>query len=142
MDKRTALDKLIFMSLLRPKQEMIGGIPVLIDNAYFTASNNKYDVFEVNTNYFLTGWFDMVTPDAKIYTFGAANTDIGVMTARWFNDKSDISVDYWRPNASAEKTITSGGRFIVATVYKPTAADYYLFNATDNVYVFKGSNVT
>lgn len=140
----TGLKKLLALIASGKKVPMIDGLPVLVDNAMFSAANGKWDNYTETELYFLTGWYDTETNGAqKDYTFGpAGETNVSAnMTARWFNDKDATSVDYWRPFDAGEKKIITYGRFIIATVYKPTAADYYLYNNTDKRYVFKGKNV-
>lgn len=141
----TGLKKLLALIASHEKVQTIGGLPVLVDNARFPASNGQWNSYETSESHFLTGWYDTGTIGTqKTYTFGPAGeaSASGYMTARWFDDKDAISVDYWRPFDDKEKTIITLGRFIVATVYKPTAAGFYLYNNTDGKYVFKGNNVT
>lgn len=121
----------------------IDGIPVLFDNARYAAQNGAFNNFESSSDYFLTGWFDTGSTGSKQYEFGPANANTvsAYMAARWFDSKTGNSVDYWRPNDFNVKTVDSAGQFIVATVYKPTASTFYLYDKTNGVYLFKGKDV-
>lgn len=122
--------------------KMIGGLIVLIDNFRYSAQNGTFDGSgTIDSNYFIAGWFDTGSTSSKSYRWVQdANADY--MVARWFNDISARSVDYWRLNKGSEKVFSSAGRFIAATIYKPTAANYFLFDSTNNRYVIRGKNVT
>lgn len=128
--------------LMLPHIKTIGGLPVLIDNFRYSAQNGTVDGSgTIDGDYFIAGWFDTGSTSSKDYRFVQdANGDY--MAARWFNDISARSVDYWRPNKGSEKVFSSAGRFIAVTIYKPTAANYFLFDSTNNRYVISGKNVT
>lgn len=130
-------------ALLQPHIKTYGGIPVLVDDARYSASNGAFSSYTTDSNYFLTGWYDTGSTGTKRYDFGPANGSgiSAYMAARWFDTKTANSVDYWRPNDFRVKTVDTLGQFVVATVYKPTASTYYLYNQTNGVYLFKGKDV-
>lgn len=130
-------------ALLQPHIKTISGLPVLVDNARYTnAYTGKWNSYVVDSNYFLTGWYDTGTTTTKSYTLGAVGRNVTYPYARWFNDKTGELVDFWAPNLASNRTVNSPGRFIIATVYKATAAEYFIKNNTSGTYVFKGKNVT
>lgn len=127
--------------LMMPHIRTIGGLPVLIDNFRYSAQNGPFDgTGTIDIDYFITGWYDSGSTGSKQYRY-AQDANADYMTTRWFNDITARSVDYWRPNKSSEKTFSSLGQFIVATIYKATAANFYLFDVTNGRYIFKGKNV-
>ena len=140
----TGLKKLLALIASGEKVPKIGGLPVLVDNARYTnASTGKWDDYVSDSNYFLTGWYDTETTGNKSYTLGKVGVNgIQYPYARWFNDKTGNLVDYWSPDLLSDRTFSTPGQFVVATVYKPTAADYFLRDNTNQRYVFKGKNVT
>jgi hypothetical protein len=133
--------------LMMPHVRTIGGLPVLIDNAILSGSNNKWNQrVEPSDAYFVTGWFDTGATGKKSYTFPyqPANGDgDGYYRLRLYDDPTELSVDYWGVNGTVGqlRTFTSLGRYIIVTVYKATAADFYIYNNTNNRYVCKGKNV-
>ena len=139
----TGLRKLVAVfSMMEKGPKTIDGIPVFIDNAYYTKKNSTWDDYETNNNYFITGWYDTGDSEKKYYSYAPCLTEnYGKLAARFFNDKESTSVDYWGPLQSEKKDFTSPGRFILASVYKPTAKDFYL-RFLNGDYLFKGTNVT
>lgn len=133
------------------QSRMIGGLPVLIDNASYGSGNNAYNSYTSVNDYFITGWFDTGDSSSKSYTYPymriVNNTPCNI---RLFNDKTATSYDYWGAGTVHEdylenhttRTITSGGRYIACSVYKPTAADFYIYDNTNQRYICKGKNVT
>lgn len=129
-------------ALMQPHVKTIGGLPVLIDGYRYSPSDGPFDgAGTSDSDYFITGWFDSGSASTKRYSL-QEDLQANNLTVRWFNDRSVTSVDYWRPNKSGIKNFSSAGIFIAATVYKPTAANYYLYNRDTGKYVFKGKNVT
>ena len=131
----------------RSNYNTIGGLPVLIDNALMSGSNNRwYWRTMPTTAYFITGWFDTGSNDTKSYTFpyqtNNGDSD-GYYRMRFFNNPADLSVDYWGVNGSvgSNRTFSSAGRYIVTTVYKEQAADFFIYDNTNQRYVCKGKNV-
>ena len=130
--------------LMMPHVRTIGGLPVLIDNARLMQYNGTINErIATDADYFVTGWFDTGSTASKSYTI----TNIyapggGYVYMRPYNDKDGTSVDYWDIGRSgATRTVTTAGRFIVTTVYKATAANFYIYDNTNNRYVCKGKNV-
>lgn len=128
--------------LMLPHIKTYGGLPVLIDNYRYSPQDGPFDSSgTVDSEYFIAGWYDSGSTGSKRYRY-AMDAHADYMTTRWFIDITAQSVDYWRPNKTSEKTFSSPGQFIAATIYKATAADFYLFDVTNNRYIFKGKNVT
>ena len=58
----------------------------------------------------------------------------------------DSSTDYWGNSAPADytpriRTETLPVRYIAISIHKSTAADMYMYDNTNQRYVFKGDNV-
>lgn len=123
----------------------IGGLPVLLDNAALNGGTSvKWNEdYSVDNDYFVTGWYDTGSTTSKNYRFAGVKRRGSLYNyLRWYNDKTGNNVDYWGANNDSEKVITNTpGRFVVATVYKPKAADFYLYCDTDQRYIIRGSNV-
>ena len=126
----------------------IGGIDVYLDNARYPGGNAKIDSVTTDNEYFLAGIFDTGTTSRKSYTISyTKNTVDNAANIRFYNDITANSVDYWgvgtgQHNLPSTRTFTSAGRYIVTTIYKELAADMYLYDNTNQRYVFKGKNVT
>ena len=65
------------------------------------------------------------------------------MRFRVFNDMSASSID-WGPLVSSTPITWNNisGRYMTATVYKPNIDNFFIYNNTDQCYVYKGKNVT
>ena len=125
----------------------IGGLPVWMDNSRYTSSDGAADSVVIDSDFFLTGVVDAGSPDFKSYTVTRFHSSTNA-ALRLFNDVSATSVDYWtimRTDISPGDTniygFNSFGRYIIMSIYKPVAADFYLKDANGN-YLIKGSNVT
>ena len=128
--------------LMMPHVRTIGGLPVLIDNAYFKGGMHPIDVnIGTGSDFFITGWFDTESNDSKSYDLSASNYDGDWLYVRWFSDYGTTPIDYWGYNKWSIRTISSPGQFIAASIYKPLAARYYIYDNTNQRYVFKGKNV-
>ena len=124
-----------------------GGIPVYIDNKYFDAHAN-YKIANAldSADYFLAGPFDTGSTSSKqmTYTQIYAGTEAAFYL---FNDLESGNVDYWscwgpsQPSAGRTKTVNTPGRYIVTSVLKSRAGDFYMKDANGN-YIVKGNNVT
>lgn len=124
------------------KAQYIDGIYVLLDNAYMAKANGTASDIIANSDYFITGWYDSGYPEGKNWKFGPAGTsNYANMASRFFNDVDGTSVDYWGPNQSSIKAFSSPGQFVISTIYKPTAKNFYLLQVATNTYAFKGSSV-
>ena len=128
---------------------LIGGLPVYIDNAFYPGSNGLVTQYGTNSNYFLIGIIDTGSIDQKHYDTVRIGVDsnLPVGGIRLFNDLSATSVDYWttmRPEMTDGSTqaysFNSYGRFVILSVIKEYAANFYLKDANGN-YLLKGSNV-
>lgn len=128
---------------------LIGGLPVYIDNAFYPGSNGLVTQYGANSSYFLTGIVDTGTSDSKRYNtvrIGVASS-LPVAGIRLFNDLNSTSVDYWtimRPEmddgTTSPYSFTSYGRFVILSVIKEYAANFYVQDGNGN-YLLKGSNV-
>lgn len=124
-----------------------GGIPVFIDNKYFR-SNAGLKVSEAldSDDYFLAGPFDTGSTSSKQMTFTRiyATNEAALYL---FNDITLASVDYWAcwgssyPQAGTTKTGNSPGQYIITSVLKSRAGDFWIKDANGN-YIVKGNNVT
>ena len=119
------------------------GIPIFIDNAYFPRRDGAIDDRVADPNWCIVGVFDTGSSASKLYKWETQG--VRVETAfRIYNDLSARSVDYWGAsfiNGNVEeKTANSLGRYILYSLYKPTATTAYLKQG--NTYLFKGSDVT
>jgi len=129
--------------LLQPHTLTIGGLPVLINNFRFSAGNGSISANgEADPDYFITGWYDTGSTGSKSYRFCVGGTYAYNMTARWYNDKTGSSYDFWVPNQGSERDFSGGGRFIAWSLKKSEAANMWLYDTTNNKYVIKGINVT
>ena len=135
--------------LLQPHIKTIGGLPVLFDNAYYKSGNAKIDSYQTDNRFFLTVAFDTGSTSKKSYTMAQLNrTSYGInfdAYCRWFDDLEGTSKDYWgitTMTSNPNRTISSYGRYIVAVVFKQIADDFYIYDNTNQRYVFKGKNVT
>lgn len=127
----------------------IGGLPVYIDNAFYSGSNGAINNYLSNSEYFLTGIVDSGSTSSKKYT--ASRIGVGSNKfdgyLRLFNNLGSASVDYWSVMRSSlaygtvqAYSFTSQGQFLIISVYKDLAANFYLKDANGN-YLLKGTNV-
>ena len=133
-----------------PVTPTIGGLPVYVDNAFYPGSNGIITNYGTNSNYFLTGIVDTGSTDRKYYDTVriGVDSDLPIGGIRLFNDLNGTSVDYWtimRPDLTygsiTPYSFRSYGRYIILTVAKDFAADFYLKDENGN-YLLKGNNVT
>lgn len=73
----------------------IGGLPVLIDNAYWSG-NGEISSYTQNNNYFITGFHDTGNDNSKNYTFSRIRVDSETISVRLYNNQNASSIDYWR----------------------------------------------
>lgn len=129
-------------ALLQPHMLTISGIPVLINNARYLGSDGKFDSYTYDPDFFLAGWFDTGSSNSKSYTYNALFTDISACF-RIFNDKSASSYDWWGINKWDDpRTMRTAGRYIVIPIRKAIADRSYMYDNTNQRYLFKGKNVT
>ena len=129
--------------LMMPHVKTIGGLPVLIDNAYLKAGTQPIDVnIGTGSDFFITGWFDTESSGSKSYDLSASYCDADWLYIRWFSDYGTTPIDYWGYNKWSIRTVSTSGRFVAASVYKPFAARYYIYDNTNQRYIFKGKNAT
>ena len=124
-----------------------GGIPVYIDNKYFPSrSEQKISQALDSNDYFLAGPFDTGSTGSKSMTYSQIYSDTQA-AFYLFDDLTASAVDYWacwgtdKPSTPSSKTVNTAGRYIVTSVLKTRAADFYMMDAGGN-YIVKGSNVT
>ena len=124
------------------------GIPVWKDNAYYsTGGRVPANSFISDPNWFITGYYDTGSTSSKSYRWlnvGRQTFDTALL---FFNtlDGTTNAVDWW-PSASggsgqSTMTFNCAGQYILFSVYKPRAADIYLYCNTLARYIFKGNNV-
>lgn len=122
----------------------IGGLPVIYNNAAYKNSNGRVDDVLTDSRFFITGIYDTGDSTSKSYTFTryAAYIDNKATCFRLYNDLTASSYDFWSISSTGgTRTLSTAGRYILFTVYKPEAADMYMYNNTAGLYVFKGKNV-
>ena len=126
----------------------IGGLPVLYDNAYYNGSNGDIKTYQTDNRFFITFAFETSSTESKSYTmrqFIKSQHDINFNAySRWFNDIESTSADYWgmTTESATTRTINSVGRYIVASVVKADAANFYIYDNTNQRYICKGDNVS
>lgn len=124
-----------------------GGIIVARDNYFFPRNNGLMTAVDTDSDFFLTEIFDTGSTGSKSYTAALFGDMPRYASTRYFNDLSGTSADYWTfigpvSQASDTRTYSSVGRYIVATIYKPLADKFFIYDNTNGRYVFKGSSVT
>ena len=123
----------------------IGGLYVYADNSIYGAvSEHQYvnDGIVSNSDYFITGFYDTGSESEKSYSISCTPNDAYALV-RIYNDKTGVDVVYKYINQNYEiRTFTATGRYIMSTVYKPNAANFYIYDNTNQRYVVKGANVT
>lgn len=128
----------------------IGGLLVYKDNSVYAASSTATVNEEITSNddFFLTGFYDTGSDAEKSYSitcnplYPYNNETPYYSTIRFFSEKTGVSHSYHVSQTYAVRTFTTSGRYIMCSVYKPNAANFYIFDNTNNRYVVKGSNVT
>lgn len=123
---------------------LIGGLYVYADNSrYYEYVNDTVDENIItDSDYFLTGFYDTESEEPKSYTIPVLVHDAHVCV-RLFNNKTAASIDFFNISTAYDtRTYTGSGRYIMATVYKPYAANFYIYDNTNQRYIVKGSNVT
>lgn len=124
-----------------------GGLPVFMDNCYYPVSNGYADSVESDEDFFLV----LVDFGSSASNRNLTVTRFGTPTRaalREFSNDSSYSVDYWtimrtdmQPGAISTMTLETGVRYLIFSVYKQYAADFYL-KYTNGDYIIKGNNVT
>lgn len=125
-----------------------GGIPIYADNCYFGKSDGPVTDVVSNNDWFLTGPIDSGSSSSKHYPltkFGSSTE----ATARFYNDLTSSSADWWTifrsdiPDNDIPdiNSIDSVGRYIIVSIRKRNAADFWMKDANGN-YLVKGNNVT
>lgn len=121
------------------------GIPVFVDNAYYEKANGTVSNYATGSDWFIAGPFDTGTEGSKSITFSYATVKpTGGMSFRLFNDTAGTSVDYWDMTYSTgQRTVTTAGRYVYASLSKSDAANMYMYMTVDGVttYIYKGNNV-
>ena len=126
----------------------IGGLYVYQDNArYAAANNNNYvdDEITSDSDFFLTGFYDTGSENEKSLTITCnplANIDNRYSVIRFYNDKtSNIIINQYHIGQNfTTRTVTSSGRYLICSVYKPNAANFYTYDNTNQRYLVNGSN--
>ena len=123
-----------------------GGLPIYIDNAYYTGGNGAVNSVSTSDDFFITGIFDTGNTNAKDYEITRWRTGTSAQI-RLFNDLTADSADYW---TVMRTDITSGapdiyqfnsvGRYIAISVAKYCASDFYL-KYKNGDYIVKGNNI-
>lgn len=118
------------------------GIPVYLDNARLPKSNGSTSDVESDNDWFITGWFDSGDSTKKAYTYFRPASDYGAAAWRVYDDKDSASVDWWAASAGsadATPTVSTTGRYVLFSVYKPLAYKSYMMQGS--TYLFKGKGV-
>ena len=123
-----------------------GGIVVWKDNLLFPRENGLITGTTSDDRYFLTTIYDTGDTGSKSYTASLFGNAPLMCSARYFNDLTSISADYWTfigtaAQSSDTRTYNSVGRYIVATIYKPIANQFFIYDNTNNRYIVKGNAV-
>lgn len=146
MEERRAL--YLAQSGGQPPTPTIGGLVVYSNNCYFASGNGLVTNVTENNDYFLTGVIDTGSTGQKAYTITRMGTPKNALI-RFYNDITASSIDYWTilrtdlPSGSVTTyDFNSAGRYVVISIYKTLAADFYLKNRVTGEYIIKGSNVT
>ena len=142
----SGLKRLLMFKASAPKVKQYGGIPVFIDNAFYTGSGSR-DSFVTNPDYFIAGIFDSGSSGSKEYTYSYSLKPSEWIHLRTYDDLDGPCIDYWGVSAVASslpqtRTVTMSGRYILVPIYKPMAEDMWMHDDTNNVYLYKGTNVT
>lgn len=117
--------------------------PIILDNFTYGTLNYKYNENLIADNAFcILGMFDTGYETKKSYSIVAQQPHGNYMRLRMFNDKSAASVDWGVFTSTNVVTWNLSGRYIAVSVYKPILDDFYIYNNTDQYYVYKGKNVT
>ena len=135
--------------MMQPHEKTIGGIVVWRDNCAVIGNGTLAAVSD-NTDFFLA-LVDTGTNGQKAYAMFRQYVP-GVESGKWpaarfYNDLSASSVDYWSAwtsnpsHVAVDYTFSSYGRYILASVCKQYAADFYI-RYQNGVYLIRGKNVT
>jgi len=131
------------------RQLSYGGIPVFTDNAYFATGVGRLRPTAVtyDPDWFIAGYFDSGTTDAKSLTWKKVKRPghDAAMMIYTDRDADAIAADWW-PTATgtsdADMTYNVKGRYVLFSVYKPRAGEFYMKNNATSQYIFKGNDVT
>lgn len=135
----TGLQKLILWRMSgRGAAYDYGGLPVLIDGAYFPRYNGDINRIEQSPDYFIAGWFDSGSTGSKKYDLHVPTGAPLDTKLRFYNDKAGTSVDYWTVES---RVFTSAGQFVAISVYKPIAAEIYMKLYDTGEYLIRGNKV-
>lgn len=124
-----------------------GGLPVLLDNAYFPVSNGTLSNYKQDDNYFITGFYDTGSAASKEYTFSRTAADIGTsISVRLYNDQEASSVDYWTISRSPtslnyNRFLKSVGQYIAIPIRKQDASYAWCYCNTTGQFIYKGDKV-
>lgn len=123
----------------------IGGLPVLINNAHYNNSNGLIDAGVIDDpDFAILGPFDTVNSNKKTCTIKSAPAPTGMNYAflRVYNDLAAKSGSCYSVTVAGEsRTVAITGRFLVVSVKKSEAANFFIHDDTNDRYVCKGSNV-
>lgn len=136
----TGLRKLLAFKAAKTDAKV--GLPIFLDGCYYASRNNKADEGTVeNADCYLAGPFDTGSESSKSYTIGGMDSgaESRAMCVRYFNDLEATSVENW---IIKNRTMNSPGRYIIFSIYKPVEDDTFMYDNTNQRYVFKGKNVT
>lgn len=123
----------------------IGGLPILIDNAYLPRYNGPLTDYVENPNYFITGWFDTGNTSIKQYRwFRKGGIDVPYVSIRFFDSIAGTSKAAWASGMSDEEDMVVeqgiNGRFIAASILKEDADKFFMHIKGTKRYVFRGKN--
>ena len=133
--------------VLNKPYNKIGGLPVFYNDSFYIATNTKIcNKVKYDSDFFITGIFDTGSEGSKNYTarlipYSGANGGF----IRFYNDLDDTSVSYQNISVgygtNSTVTFDAAGRYMVATVYKSEAANFYIYDNTNSYYICKGNSI-
>lgn len=130
--------------------DIIGGIPVYVNNMRMRDGGSMSTKMYENSEFFLAGIVDTGSSGSKSYSVSRWRGMSAYASLRLF-DTQDLSgdcVDFWSTcqteyeyGTYSNYNFTSDGRYIVVTVPKAFADQFYL-RYKNGAYLLKGKNVT
>lgn len=124
-----------------------GGLTVFMDNCYYPKSNGYANSVEEDNDFFLVMVDFGSSASNRYFTVTRFGTPTNA-AMREFSSDSSQSVDYWtimrtdmQPGAMTTMNFETGVRYLIFSVYKQYAANFYL-KYQNGDYIIKGNNVT
>lgn len=130
-------------SLLQSRSRLIGGLPVLYNNALYPNGNGMIDGYTPDSDYFISGIIDTGSLSPKKYTIYQQQVSGQNSHIRYYDDTTAQSVDFWG-NYSANPSVrmySSAGRYIAISVLKADAKKMFVYDNDSGLYLIKGEDV-